>query len=181
MKNEIADRYGLALFEIAKENNTLIEKKEVSEILLDTINKTDDFFLFLKAVKISNEQKKKTIKEIFNDFLDRDMINLISLLIDKNRTFYLNDILENFVERVNKDQGIEVGIIHSARPLSQENILRIQKALETKTKKKIILKNKINPSLIAGIKVTINNKVIDVTIKKQIEEMKQNILKGGLS
>jgi F-type H+-transporting ATPase subunit delta len=56
---------------------------------------------------------------------------------------------------------------------------RIRKALEQKTGAKIVLENRIDPKVIAGIKVTVGNSVTDVTMKSKIDDMKQTLLKGG--
>ena len=51
---------------------------------------------------------------------------------------------------------------------------------EKKTGKQIKLINRIDESLIAGIKVTAGTTVTDVSVARQIEEMKETLLKGGI-
>ena len=51
--------------------------------------------------------------------------------------------------------------------------------LEKQTGKKVVLKNKIDTSLIAGIKVRVGSRVTDVSMKSRIENMKEALLKGG--
>ena len=58
---------------------------------------------------------------------------------------------------------------------------RIREALETKTGHKVYLVNRIDKSLIAGIKVITGNTVTDVTVARKIEGMKEALLKGGLA
>lgn len=181
MKNEVASRYSEALFELAKENGTLNEKKEQAQSLLSVISSNEEFKLFLSAIKISNTTKKEMIDTIFKEYLDEDMIHFLKLLLDKNRTYYLSSILENFISLANEELGIVTGTVQSARPLKNEDMQKIKNALETKLKKKVSLENKINPSLIAGIKVTVGNTVTDVTVKRQMDEMKKTLLKGGLA
>lgn len=181
MMNEIADRYGEALFELAEENHTLTSKKEQAESLIQVIEETGDFDLFLRAIKVTKDEKKATVKKIFNDYYDEDMIHLIELLIDRDRTYYLRDILEKFNELANQKLGIVTGVVQSARKLSEKDMNRISQALEKKTGKKVLLRNKVDEKLIAGIKVTIGNTVTDVTVKREIEEMRRALLKGGLA
>ena len=70
-------------------------------------------------------------------------------------------------------------LVESARELKAEDLERIRKALEKKTGRTISLRTKINPDLIAGIKVTVGSNVTDVTMKTKIEAMKEALLKGG--
>ena len=75
--------------------------------------------------------------------------------------------------------GIQKAEVYSARKLSKEDLQRIADAIGKKQNKKIILRNSVDPSLIAGIKVKVGNTVTDITMKSQIENLRQALLKGG--
>lgn len=179
MMNEIAERYGQGLFELAKEDNTLQDKKKQSEQIQEILKTNSEVELFLKAVKITKEEKKNFVTTIFGQVADKEMVNMIKLLVDRGRITYLPQILEQFDTLANQELGIVKAVVHSARNLSQEDLAKIQEALVQKTNKTVILENQIDPSLIAGIKVTVGNNVTDITMKTKIEHMKNVILKGG--
>ena len=178
MANEVAERYAQGLFELAWENDT-VESKEQAEGLLQTIRSTPELNVFLRAVKITKDEKKSFIESTFADALDIDMIHFIKLLIDKGRIYYLRDILEEFVRLANERLGIENAVVWSARPLKEADLKRLLEALEKKSGKKVNLENRIDPELIAGIKVTVGSTVTDVTMKNRIESLKEELLKGG--
>ena len=69
----------------------------------------------------------------------------------------------------------------SARKLSEEDLAKLKSALEKKYDCQVILSNKIDKSVIAGIKVVVGNSVTDVTVKDRLEKMKGMLLKGGLA
>ncbi|MEE8808526.1 MAG: ATP synthase F1 subunit delta [Lactimicrobium sp.] len=179
MSSEVAERYGNGLYELACENNTVESKKEQAETLLEALEESDELLLFLQAVKVTNEEKKDKVVEIFKDTLDKDMINLIRLLVDRDRTWYLKDILRVYIGLADEKLGIQKAEVFSARKLSEEDLQRIKDALGRKENKKIILRNIVDPSLIAGIKVKVGNNVTDITMKTQIENLRQALLKGG--
>ena len=56
---------------------------------------------------------------------------------------------------------------------------QIRTALEKKMGRTVILTNRTDPSLIAGIKVTVGNRVTDITMATKIETMRNALLKGG--
>ena len=150
-----------------------------AKTLLDTLEQSDELLLFLQAVKGTNEEQKDTVVEIFKDTLDKDMINLIRLLVDRDRTWYLKDILRVYIGLADEKLGIQKAEVYSARKLSKEDLQRIADAIGKKQNKKIILRNIVDPSLIAGIKVKVGNTVTDITMKSQIENLRQALLKGG--
>ena len=175
----VAERYAQGLFELAKENNTIEEKKTQAETILEVFRSNPELITFLNAVKITREEKKDFIASVLGQAVDIDMIHFLKLLIDKGRIYYVKDIFTSFLKLVNDSLGIQQAVVWSARPLKQEDLKRIQETLEKKTKKTILLENKINSDLIAGIKVTVGNNVTDVTMKNKIDSMKETLLKGG--
>ena len=174
MVNEIAERYGQGLFDLATENNTVREKKAQCESLLKILKENNEVELFLRAVKITKEEKKNFITNVFGKVVDQDILNLLKLLVDRGRVTYIDEILRKF-----ETLGIVKAVVHSARKLSQEDLNRIQEALIQKTKKTVTIENHVDPQIIAGIKVTVGNNVTDITTKTKIERMKNAILKGG--
>ncbi|MBF1114596.1 MAG: F0F1 ATP synthase subunit delta [Solobacterium sp.] len=179
MVNEIAERYGQGLFELATENNTVREKKAQCESLLKILKENNEVELFLRAVKITKEEKKNFITNVFGKVVDQDILNLLKLLVDRGRVTYIDEILRKFEVLANEELGIVKAVVHSARQLSQEDLNRIQEALIQKTKKTVTIENHVDPQIIAGIKVTVGNNVTDITTKTKIERMKNAILKGG--
>jgi F-type H+-transporting ATPase subunit delta len=179
MVTEVAERYAQGLFELAKENATVTEKKENAETLKKVLELNPEIRTFLRAVKVTGEEKKNFVETVFKDALDGDFIRFIKLLIDKGRVMYLDQIVTEYIRLTNEYLGIEHGTVLSARPLKAEDLEPIRAALEKKTGKQIILENKVNPDLIAGIKVTVGNNVTDVTMKNKIDSMKEQLMKGG--
>jgi F-type H+-transporting ATPase subunit delta len=107
------------------------------------------------------------------------MIRFIKLLIDKGRIYYLRDMLQEFVSLANKRLGIENAVVWSARPLKEADMNRLKESLEKQSGKKINLENRIDPELIAGIKVAVGSRVTDITMKNRIDSLKEELLKGG--
>lgn len=179
MASEVAERYAEGLFSLALEDHTAASKKQQAEELSEVLAESDDLLLFLRAVKITPEEKKKAIDEMFSTSLDHDFVSFLKLLVDKDRTYYLKEILNCFIDRCDEHLGIQKAEVLSARPLCEEDMKRIAAVLEKQTGKKIVLKNKIDTSLIAGIKVRVGSRVTDVSMKSRIENMKEALLKGG--
>lgn len=178
MTNEITQRYAQGLFELAKENDSVEEKKRQADVILDAMADCPDFALFLCTVKIKEEEKIAMIDKIFIDAVDHDMLSFLKLIVEKGRAFYLQGILEDYVKLANENLGIEIATVTSARRIKSEDMQTIGEALVRKTNKKVFLKNKIDPSVIGGIKVTIGNTVIDATMSAKIERLRNTLLKG---
>lgn len=178
MANDIAGRYAEALFQLGKESDQLEEAKDEALVLREVLKSNPELLTFFRAVKVTDDEKKQVIDQVFASCLP-DTRNMLKLLIDKDRMFFLDDILKEFVRLAYVELGIETANVASARPLDETQMKRIREALEKKTGHRINLTNTIDPSLIAGIRVTTDNSVTDVTVARQIEGMKEALLKGG--
>ena len=179
MSNEVAERYAEALFELAVESNALREKKEDAETLLQILEDNPELSELFRAVKISRQEKKDLIEQIFGNSFEREQLNFLKLLVDKDRTDSLKDILKLLVSKANEELGIQTAVVYSVRKLPEEDLDRIRKALEKKTGKEVVLKNEIDERLIAGIKVVVGSTVTDVSMKRRLETMREALLKGG--
>lgn len=179
MASDVANRYAEGLFSLALENGTVEEKKDEALCLREVVQSEEILKDFFASVKISSREKKELIEAVFGSFLDQDMIRFLKLLVDKNRVYYLNDILDEFVQMANDELGIQPAVVYSARKLPETDMERLRDALVRKTGKTIQLTNRIDESLIAGIKVVVGNNVTDATVKNQLNQMKRTLLKGG--
>lgn len=179
MVSEISERYALALLELAEEENQLEEYKKEVEVLLGIFHENKQLKSLFCAVKMNKEDKKNFIDQTFQKVCNTNITNFLKVMVDKGRSSYIEESLESFIQQADEKLGIMHASVVSARKLSEEDFNKIQKSLENKTKKTIILENVIDPSVISGIKVIYDNKVIDMTMASKIQNMKDEILKGA--
>ena len=85
---------------------------------------------------------------------------------------YYDDIFDEFHKLCNEQLKIKEGIIETARELDEESIKKLEKALSD-SEYTVVLKPKINKDLISGFRVTIEEKVIDNTMKQRIKQMEE--------
>ena len=97
----------------------------------------------------------------------------------RDRIYCLDEILDAYVQMADEKLGIVRAVVSSARPLDEKQMEQIRTALEKKMGRTVILTNRTDPSLIAGIKVTVGNRVTDITMATKIETMRNALLKGG--
>lgn len=177
MVNQVAERYGEALFALALEMNTLESWQKQAKSVIKVFNSNPELKAFFRAVKISTEEKKSFIKNIFSQNLDKMLVNFICLLIDKKRIENVVDIFEYFNYLGNEERGIINGVVYSVRLLSDEDMNKIENAMTQRYNRKVELANKVDTRLISGIKVKVGNEVIDGSMKTKIEALKQELLK----
>jgi len=82
------------------------------------------------------------------------------------------------MKRIGKEKTI-TGIVYSVNLLEEKLLHELEQVLSERFQTAIILENKIDTSLIQGIKVEIDNFVIDDSIKIKLASLKEELLKRG--
>lgn len=176
MASLAATRYSQALFELGVDEKKLDSFKSNLVDIDQVIVENKDFAKVLKHPKVDKDERKRLLDEIFKG-IDPLVMNFLKLLVDRNRFQSIHDINRYFTRLYNEYNGIEIAYIYSATQLCNEDLDAIVKMLETKRKKKIEYKTRIDASLIAGIRIKVADEVLDHTIENQLNRMKDKVAK----
>ena len=166
----VAKRYSEAFFSLALDKNKVSEYKEDLKLVLDTFKGVDSIDLFFASEKITKQEKKDLIEKSFNEKISVDAKNLLKLLVDKGRMGDITEIAEDYFHLANENLNICEGLIESVRPIDETRIKELETLL-AKNGQTVVLKQKINKSLISGFRITLNNEVIDGSMKSKIDQM----------
>ena len=80
---------------------------------------------------------------------------------------------KEFVKQYRAYHHIAAAQVTSARPLSEGEVKAVQDMLEAKLNRRVELHLSVDASLLAGIRIKINDVVLDHTALKQMEQLKQ--------
>lgn len=175
MDNSIFNRYAIALLELSIEESSTLRYYDEILMLKKIFKENNELSKILSSKIILKSEIYSIVDKLFSEF-DRNIINFIKVIIDNNRGYYLYPILKETLYRFDDYLSVEEGTIYSTIPLSKEKINEIEKVLSKKIKKKVVLENKIDNSLIGGIRIDLKNNVYDASIKNKLESM-NNLLK----
>lgn len=163
--------YGSALFdagrELGKRDIFLEEGLAVSDIL----RREPELDSFLRDPVISENGKKTVLENIFKGKISKEMMNFLFVLIDKGRFGRFTGIIREYKKLVDKEDGVADGRIVSAMPLTDDQLQRFEKQVSDLFRMNVRLKNETDKSLIGGVRIFVNGRVIDTTIKKRLEDM----------
>ena len=174
-----ANRYSLALFELASESNSLNQIEKNSSAMLNLISKNKDFNDLIKDPTLSSEILMEIIKKISENFkLETLFKNFLSFLISKRRFFYVEQILKSFNEICSEKRGELKAEIKSAKNLSQDEINKITQELSNSFKSEIKLNYTHDQSLIGGLVVQIGSTMIDTSIKKKLQQLENRMIEA---
>lgn len=172
-----ARNYARALSELSG-NDLNLQESFLNEIknINEALNQIKEARLIFENPSISKEEKKKII-ETLQRSVSTEIFNFLCILIDKQRFNILPEIQNELNKLVNKAKGIVVAEVSSAYEVDSNTIEKLKQKLENIFHKgeKILVESKIEPNLIGGIKVKINDLVYDGSIKGRLENLKRRL------
>lgn len=172
----IAHPYAQALFNIAKKQKS--EKfwlETLSELQQIIINQ--DFAVILNNPKVDDLEIMSIIKTVLKSNASQEVMNFVQVLVENNRILVLDEIYQIFRELVLEDQQRGDAIIESAYAMSQSEKQDFEQLLSKKFGKLITASVVVNPDLLAGVKITINDKVIDGSVKGRLNDLATQLTK----
>ena len=174
-----ANRYSLALYELASESNLLENIEKNSSELLNLISVNDEFNKLIKDPTVSQDNLTNIINKISENFkLENLFKNFLCLLIKKRRFFYIEQILKSFEEICSEKRGEIKAEIKSAKQLSEIEINKITDELSNNFKSKIKLNYKYDLSLIGGLIVDVGSTMIDTSIKNKLQQIENKMIEA---
>ncbi len=175
MAGKLEKVYADALFELAIEDNTLDEIYNEMIAVCNVLNENPDFVKLLGIPTVSNEEKKSLISNCFEGKVCDKVFNFLNVLCDNGRFKYYSSITDEFKALYNDKNGIlEVEVVTTSS-LSDNLRQKLLEKLSKNSGKKIILNEKIDPSIMGGIVLKYNNTQIDASVKARLDNMRQQI------
>ena len=177
--SEISQRYALALYELSKENNQTDEFVANMTNFMKMFNSNRELKNFVKNPTYSVENQKIVFDKILSLMNFNKLVkNFFSVLITKKRIFFLDQIIEEFLNLISIKRGEIFGSLISSKEIDEKTILDIEKEISANIKRSIKLKSKIDKSLIGGVVVQIGSLMIDTSIKNKLQKYKKLMIEA---
>ena len=122
------------------------------------------------------EQKRKLLDVIVQrDGIDRQVRNLIAVLIDHRRLPFLPRIVEQLEKELDARMGFTEAQISSARELGGTEKQALEAQIAKTTGKKVRATYGLDPSLLGGAIVRIGSPLYDGSVKGPLERLQEAI------
>lgn len=114
----------------------------------------------------------KTISGLSEKDLTKTLKNFIALVASEHKLKQMPKIIEEFIRLSKKEQGIEEIEITSARKLDEKTVEKIKQIFGKNTE----ATTAIDESLLGGVKIKTADKILDGSLKTQLNKLKQTLI-----
>lgn len=178
IKSATARRYAGAVFELALESNQVDSWRTDLETLASYFGNRRLQFI-LREPKVSVERKDQIVRDLLADKLHPEALNLALLLVERGLVDHAPAIYAEFEKRYNDYKGQAIAEVTTAIPMDQTLREQVRGELEQMTGKHIILRERVDPSILGGAVARIGDTLIDGSLKWRFALLRNQIIRGG--
>jgi len=169
--------YAEALFQVARAEETLDKVEEELTRLNKSLDSNAELREFLSNPQISSDGKKSALFQIFGGKISSITLHWMNMVVDQGRQRRLPTIIEAFLTLTEEAREKVTAEVITSIPLPEDLAKRLEQELSKVTKKRVFLKPMVDDSILGGVIVKIENKVIDGSVKHRLEEIKNEMIK----
>lgn len=174
--------YGEALFSLAAEENKLDLLYKEAEEFLAVYRENEELKKFLLHPEITREEKVQALENVFKGRLDDSIVGFLTIIVEKSHCREIESIFSYFLLKVMEYKKIGVVYVTSAVELTPEQKTKVeQRLLQVTQYVELKLNFEVEEALIGGMIIRIGDRVVDNSIRTQLENMKKELLKVQLS
>ena len=177
--NSTSKSYALALYELAKENSEINKAEEGINGLKALLNTSSDFKEMILNPVIGKEEKKKVIFEIAKQYnFCQTLKKFLGFLTIKNRLFFLDRIIDSFLNFTAGSKGELKAKLLSSKELSKAELEKIRNELSKDFQSPIKIDYKHDPDLIGGLVIQIGSVMVDTSIKTKLRQLQKSMIEA---
>ena len=168
-------KYARALYNVAVQQEDVKEVSDRINYIANVMKAVPEFSQLLQTHRVSTENKINILKNVLKNNVSSLEIELISDILEHNNILILSDIAKHFEYLVETDSNLVNIAITSATELSAEEVEHIQSNIESQLNKKVDVRTEIDKNLIGGVRLRVGNIVIDNTISRRLDMLKNTL------
>jgi F-type H+-transporting ATPase subunit delta len=173
--SRVAAKYAVAMFRAAQHAGELERISDDLKAVSDLLKKDPRLKDFLESPQVSEKEKKDLLALSLKPSISPALFSFLVLVLEKHRIHYLQSMAEEFERLFKENQGIVDARLITARELDRTLRDRIREELEKHTGKRIQVHTHVEPGLIGGAVVMVGDKVIDRSVRHQLDRLREQM------
>jgi F-type H+-transporting ATPase subunit delta len=175
----VAHRYAKALMEIAQEQGSFDTVIDDVQTLRSAIEGSTDLRNLLASPIIDVHTKERILREIFGGKIGTVADRFIALLATKGRAADLAAILRAFQHLLDIERNVVVATITTAVELDVAQRTRIEERIKQMSGHDVRAEYMVDPSLVGGFRARFEDKMIDASVRHQLERLRISLIEGS--
>jgi F-type H+-transporting ATPase subunit delta len=176
-KKELIHGYATALFQIAEAEGALDRVSDELFRVAKALEQNHELHSALTDIAIPVERKQAVIADLLGDRASPVTLNILSFVVSQGRARELSEIVSDLADLAAQARSKELAEVRTAVDLDEETKKKLAEALGKATGKTVDIKVVIDPSVVGGVYAKVGDQVIDATIRRRLQELREQLAK----
>lgn len=170
---EFGREYGEGLYALCAEEK--IERDVLREVraLKDAFHDNDGFVKLLGNMTLSKQERVAIVDETFKGSVHEYVLNFMKLLVERGAIHAFPECVDAFRETYNREHRVAEAEVTTAQALTPQQKEKLLKKLESLSGREVVIKEKIDPSVVGGVLLQMEGKRYDNTVVHRLKAIKQ--------
>jgi len=172
-----ANNLAKALFETALKEKELVkwlgEVRLISDLVRDSAVSS-----VLQKSGVPASEKSKVIRDRAGE-VSPQVMNTVLMLLEKGKLAELEDDsieYQRLLDSYHGVEGAEVAEITTAIPLDENDMMSLGKQLTEVVGRPVVIKAKVDPSIVGGIRIMVGDKLIDGSLRHRLDMLSKELV-----
>ena len=166
---QIAATYVQALYDLAKDENLTEAILTQLQALQEGFSAEPDFLRLLSTPGLSKEERCGIVDASFREKVHTYVLSFIKILVEKGYVRHFADCCKAYKTLYNADHGILPVLAVTAVALNDTQKQKLTTKLETITGKTVELENRVDASVLGGVRLDYDGKRVDGTVQNRLD------------
>ena len=171
----LSRRYARALLDLAQRREDLKETHQDLESVARVFERDHRVRRFFEAPSISRVEKESFLEKRFKPKLNKNVYGLLVVLLRRRRYDHLVAIAAEFHKLAEEAQGITRAVVRTAVQISDRQADALTRSLNKRTGRKVTLSREVDPTLIGGVALSLDHKVIDGSLATELWRLRRKL------
>lgn len=167
--------YGGGLYDLALEEGLTGEILEQLSQIRTLFRENPDYLKLLGQPSLPLEERQKLIDEAFAASTQKYVVNFIKLLCERGLLGEFGLCCDEFTDRYDRDNGIALAYVTSAVALTEAQRNGLKSKLERTSGKTVRLREKVDPRIVAGLRVEMDGVEMDGTVQGRLDTLQRKL------
>ena len=172
---QIAKNFGDALYELAKNEGLSDRLLEELKGVRDVFRENPDYIRLLSASNIPLPERLQNLDDALGGRVHSYLLSFLKLLTERGHIAELRSCYVRFRARWAADNGVLEATAVTAVPLRAAQLDRIGKKLGELTGERVDMYNRVDPSVLGGIRLEFAGRELDGTLRQRLDGIEKTL------
>lgn len=178
-RRDVIQGYATALFGVAEAEGVLDRVADELFEFAKAVERSYDLRVALTDINLPDERKHAVVDELLGERALPHTRNIVEFVVSQGRAGELGEIVDSLAQRAAEARDRVLAEVRCAVPIDEELRLKLGEALSTATGRRVEVKVVVDPNVVGGVYAKVGDQVIDQTVRRKLQELKEHLEVGG--